>query len=261
MAIWIKNKHWPPWNVLQTPNVRRSTQQPQPQQPPAQQPQPQPQTQSGVLAAETMYTNVANLQQTMRLQQQLFKQALISRRKSATTRDSCYTRRSRTTGTTAPVAFQAPNLAQYQFVASHQVAAAPPSSWTQQQQQLRADKQQGYDRGVSESQVQMEWKVKRRADGTRYIARRPVRNRILRNRALRINEERQGHTTEDDAMSEIKVRCWTLWVFMSFVGNVVVKIMQDTVFIDIIVCLHYVCSIFNIQVSFELSFLHNKTKK
>lgn len=51
----------------------------------------------------------------------------------------------------------------------------------------------------------MEWKVKRRSDGTRYIARRPIRNRILRNRAIRISEERAGATTEDDTISELKV--------------------------------------------------------
>lgn len=51
----------------------------------------------------------------------------------------------------------------------------------------------------------MEWKVKRRPDGTRYIARRPARNRILKSRAIRISEERAGLTTEDDTVSELKV--------------------------------------------------------
>lgn len=51
----------------------------------------------------------------------------------------------------------------------------------------------------------MEWKVKRRPDGSRYIARRPVRNRILKNREIRISEERAGLTTEDDTISELKV--------------------------------------------------------
>lgn len=54
-------------------------------------------------------------------------------------------------------------------------------------------------------ETRMEWKVKRRPDGTRYIARRPVRNRILKDRAIRIQEERAELTTEDDAMSELKV--------------------------------------------------------
>lgn len=58
----------------------------------------------------------------------------------------------------------------------------------------------------------MEWKVKRRPDGTRYIVRRPVRNRTLRAaRASKINEERSNdQTTEDDTISEVKMgRYWT----------------------------------------------------
>lgn len=56
----------------------------------------------------------------------------------------------------------------------------------------------------------MEWKVKRRPDGTRYIARRPIRNRLLRDRAIKINEERNDLTTDDDTISEVKTgRYWT----------------------------------------------------
>ncbi|KAL7857874.1 hypothetical protein AOLI_G00179760 [Acnodon oligacanthus] len=57
----------------------------------------------------------------------------------------------------------------------------------------------------------LEWKVKVRADGTRYVARRPARDRILRERALRIREERSsGMTTDDDAASELKMgRYWS----------------------------------------------------
>ncbi|TNN62727.1 PDZ domain-containing RING finger protein 4 [Liparis tanakae] len=52
----------------------------------------------------------------------------------------------------------------------------------------------------------MEWKVKIRSDGTRYITKRPVRDKILRERALKIKEERSGGmTTDDDAMSEMKM--------------------------------------------------------
>uniref|UniRef100_A0A8C6WI56 PDZ domain containing ring finger 4 n=1 Tax=Neogobius melanostomus TaxID=47308 RepID=A0A8C6WI56_9GOBI len=56
-----------------------------------------------------------------------------------------------------------------------------------------------------------QWKVKVRADGTRYVARRPARDRILRERALRIREERSGGmTTDDDAISELKMgRYWS----------------------------------------------------
>ncbi|KAG5316742.1 PDZD4 protein, partial [Acromyrmex insinuator] len=135
------------------------------------------------MAADTMYTNVANLQQTMMLQQQLFKQAL--NRKNFMTSKEMFT-----SGVKKPKSydnFQAPNLTQYQFVGSQQVCTS--TTWIPTE---------------DKSEVQMEWKVKRRADGTRYIARRPVRNRILRNRAIKITEERAGHTTEDDTMSEMK---------------------------------------------------------
>lgn len=57
----------------------------------------------------------------------------------------------------------------------------------------------------------MEWKVKRRPDGSRYIVRRPVKNRTLRAaRASKINEERcNDQTTEDDTISEVKMgRYW-----------------------------------------------------
>lgn len=143
---------------------------------------------ANTLPADTMYTNVANLQQTMMLQQQLFKQAL-NRKNSTTSKETSAggARKSKSHGN-----FQAPNLTQYQFVGSQQVCT---STWTPPE-----------DKG----EVQMEWKVKRRADGTRYIARRPVRNRILRNRAIKICEERAGHTTEDDAMSEMKVSVPTI---------------------------------------------------
>ncbi|XP_032732908.1 PDZ domain-containing RING finger protein 4 isoform X2 [Lontra canadensis] len=60
------------------------------------------------------------------------------------------------------------------------------------------------------SEPKMEWKVKIRSDGTRYITKRPVRDRILRERALKIKEERSGMTTDDDTMSELKMgRYWS----------------------------------------------------
>ncbi|XP_048206907.1 PDZ domain-containing RING finger protein 4 [Perognathus longimembris pacificus] len=56
----------------------------------------------------------------------------------------------------------------------------------------------------------MEWKVKVRSDGTRYITKRPVRDRLLKERALKIKEERSGMTTDDDTMSELKMgRYWS----------------------------------------------------
>ncbi|XP_038243750.1 PDZ domain-containing RING finger protein 4 isoform X2 [Dermochelys coriacea] len=60
------------------------------------------------------------------------------------------------------------------------------------------------------TEPKMEWKVKIRSDGTRYITKRPVRDRILKERALKIKEERSGMTTDDDTMSEMKMgRYWS----------------------------------------------------
>ncbi|XP_067097858.1 E3 ubiquitin-protein ligase PDZRN3-B isoform X2 [Osmerus mordax] len=59
-------------------------------------------------------------------------------------------------------------------------------------------------------EAKMEWKVKIRSDGTRYITKRPVRDKLLKERALRIREERSGMTTDDDAISELKMgRYWS----------------------------------------------------
>ncbi|KAG9269466.1 E3 ubiquitin-protein ligase PDZRN3 isoform X1 [Astyanax mexicanus] len=56
----------------------------------------------------------------------------------------------------------------------------------------------------------MEWKVKIRSDGTRYITKRPAKEQLLRERALRIREERRGMTTDDDTVSELKMgRYWS----------------------------------------------------
>ncbi|XP_078518000.1 E3 ubiquitin-protein ligase PDZRN3 isoform X2 [Lissotriton helveticus] len=61
-----------------------------------------------------------------------------------------------------------------------------------------------------QAEARMEWKVKVRSDGTRYITKRPVRDRLLRERAIKIKEERSGMTTDDDAISELKMgRYWS----------------------------------------------------
>ncbi|CAH0562515.1 unnamed protein product, partial [Brassicogethes aeneus] len=138
-----------------------------------------PTTRSGVshILSDTMYTNVANLQQTMLLQQQLFRQALVQQQGNEV-------------AAKPTTSFTSPSLSQYQFVSGSQ-------SYTTQAESATLESR-------------MEWKVKRRPDGTRYIARRPVRNRILKNRAIRISEERAGLTTEDDTISELKIgRYWT----------------------------------------------------
>uniref|UniRef100_A0A671LCN3 PDZ domain-containing protein 4-like n=1 Tax=Sinocyclocheilus anshuiensis TaxID=1608454 RepID=A0A671LCN3_9TELE len=60
------------------------------------------------------------------------------------------------------------------------------------------------------SSPRMEWKVKIRSDGSRYVAKRPVRDRLLKARAMKIREERSGMTTDDDAVGEMKMgRYWS----------------------------------------------------
>ncbi|KAL0158638.1 hypothetical protein M9458_046714, partial [Cirrhinus mrigala] len=60
-----------------------------------------------------------------------------------------------------------------------------------------------------ESKPKTGWKVKIRSDGTRYITKRPIRDQLLKERALRIREERCSATTDDDAASELKLgRYW-----------------------------------------------------
>ena len=49
-----------------------------------------------------------------------------------------------------------------------------------------------------------------RPDGSRYIARRPTRTFLLRQRERQIAEERSGLTSDDDTASEVKVgKFWT----------------------------------------------------
>ncbi|XP_008317466.1 PDZ domain-containing protein 4 [Cynoglossus semilaevis] len=63
---------------------------------------------------------------------------------------------------------------------------------------------------VMPASPRMEWKVKIRSDGSRYVAKRPVRDRLLKARAMKIREERSGMTTDDDAVSEMKMgRYWS----------------------------------------------------
>ncbi|KFD67129.1 hypothetical protein M514_07438 [Trichuris suis] len=125
------------------------------------------------ISGETVYTNLDNLQTTIRRQQQSLRQAVIQQ--ALTTKlhpkDECC-----------------------RFAGRHPVERAAPMTKASHAQEC----------------VKMEWKVKRRADGTRYITRRPVRKQILRDRAERLASERFGCSTDDDAASELKVgRYWS----------------------------------------------------
>ena len=130
--------------------------------------------------ADVMYTNHANLEHTMQIQQKLFQQQIDQRTSHRRKQSSSPASRN---GSNTPI-YQTPSN----------------SSKKQVEQQTPPDSGQG----------QMEWVVKRRPDGTRYITRRPVRSKMLKERAKKISEERCGMTTDDDAMSELKTgRYWT----------------------------------------------------
>ena len=128
--------------------------------------------------ADVMYTNRANLEHTMQVQQKLFQQQLEQKHHRRKKSGSPSHKHSSQTGNQSANDSQSP---------SHQpTGSTPPDSG------------------------QMEWVVKRRPDGTRYITRRPVRSKLLKERAKKISEERCGMTTDDDAMSELKTgRYWT----------------------------------------------------
>ncbi|KAJ1355372.1 hypothetical protein KIN20_012751 [Parelaphostrongylus tenuis] len=57
----------------------------------------------------------------------------------------------------------------------------------------------------SNDSIVYKWKVKRRCDGSRYIVKRPARNQILKKRAAQLVRERTGVSTDDDALSELKL--------------------------------------------------------
>ncbi|KAL3852177.1 hypothetical protein ACJMK2_015851 [Sinanodonta woodiana] len=131
--------------------------------------------------ADVMYTNKANLQHTIQIQQKLFQQQLDQRA------------RIRGTGDKKKL--------------SQQLTSSPKRSGSTTGHNSDSPSQ---NITPPDSSVQMEWVVKRRPDGSRYITRRPVRNKLLKERAKKINEERCGMTTDDDAMSELKTgRYWT----------------------------------------------------
>ncbi|EDW34892.1 GL18138 [Drosophila persimilis] len=97
--------------------------------------------------------------------------------------------------------FNAPNLSRYHFVSSQEVANKSHIASSSKQSSIL----------ISENgeEIPMVWKVKRRPDGTRYIVKRPVRNRthVAIRKNTRINELT---TTEDDTVSEVKIgRYWT----------------------------------------------------
>ncbi|KAH8031267.1 hypothetical protein HPB51_014479 [Rhipicephalus microplus] len=128
----------------------------------------------------TMYTNKQNLQHTMWLQQHLFREALARRN------------------------------GRVHATKSSSSSAFPTPTSTKKDQLVSATTGGGGEHGGDETDLKSQWKVKRRADGTRYITRRPARTKLLKEREQKILEERSGLTTDDDNHSELKTgKYWT----------------------------------------------------
>lgn len=61
------------------------------------------------------------------------------------------------------------------------------------------------NKDLGDTTVHYKWKVKRRCDGSRYIVKRPIRSQILKKREAQVYRERAPISTDDDAMSELKL--------------------------------------------------------
>ena len=138
--------------------------------------------------ADILYTNLSHLQHTITIQQQLFQQQMDGQRDG--TRHS-------------------PDVENNTYL-------IPESSISREDYTNKVISTEAENHNSSRMEVMddHEWVVKRRADGSRYITRRPIRNRFLKERARKVAEERcgaaaGGMTTDDDAASELKVgRYW-----------------------------------------------------
>ncbi|KAH8318291.1 hypothetical protein KR074_002157, partial [Drosophila pseudoananassae] len=94
--------------------------------------------------------------------------------------------------------FNAPNLSRYHFVSSQEVA-------NQVQDTISSKNASELIKLKDGDETSMVWKVKRRADGSRYIVKRPVRNRTLQK-----NIRGSELATEGETISEVKIgRYWT----------------------------------------------------
>ena len=163
-----------------------------------------------MLPTRTMYTNAENLQQTIWLQQQLFEQQMLARQHQTAGQHPTTKR----------------NLHLMSTIEEDQVILTPtgsfPRSSMTRANPLVGGQQHRYVNSPLSSKVDprhrssyqdtttTQWRMKKRPDGSRYITRRPTRERLLRDRALAICQERAGLTTDDDTMSELKLgRYWS----------------------------------------------------
>ena len=139
---------------------------------------PRPQSLVTPASHDIMYTDMENLEATMKLQQELMLRQQQQQKNGVKRSPAVFQ-------APPPPAMPPPPLP----TATAATAATPPVS---------AENEPDSEH--------WEWKVKIRPDGTRYIARRPTaaRNKLLRERAKKFDE--RGATTDDDAMSELKVK-------------------------------------------------------
>ncbi|CAJ0930934.1 unnamed protein product, partial [Mesorhabditis belari] len=72
-------------------------------------------------------------------------------------------------------------------------------------EQKEAEEQQPTTSKQEKGPVEYKWKVKRRCDGSRYVVKRPMRNQVLKKREAQLLRERTGISTDDDAMSGVKL--------------------------------------------------------
>ncbi len=142
--------------------------------------QQQQQQQQQQKVPDIMYTNVENLRDTIRIQQEMLLRQQQQQQQQHRQRSP------------QPI-FQAPPPP----------PLPPPNGSNSNEEDSNLNQQ-------DPSSV-WEWKVKVRPDGTRYVTRRPRRRQGNRRqdrmeaRGQRLEEERRGATTDDDAMSELKV--------------------------------------------------------
>lgn len=139
--------------------------------------------------ADVMYTNEANLQHTIMLQQRLFKQQLATRKLQDVSNCKKVATPPDVTTSVKPYAEAAKDTCQVQ-AEIHPVPAAQCSNG---------------------KNSPLEWIVKRRPDGSRYITRRPVRSKLLKERAKQLAAQRDNaFTTDDETASEVKIgRYWS----------------------------------------------------
>ncbi|CAB3406658.1 unnamed protein product [Caenorhabditis bovis] len=67
------------------------------------------------------------------------------------------------------------------------------------------DEEKMASKDIADTAIHYKWKIKRRCDGSRYIVKRPIRSQILKKREAQLYRERAPISTDDDAMSELKL--------------------------------------------------------